>query len=67
MSANQYDALLLDKQLCFPLYACSREVIKRYRPHLEKLGLTYPLKGVEPPTKDRVQNAKNILCKKDSV
>lgn len=41
MSANQYDALLLDKQLCFPLYACSREVIKRYRPHLEKLGLTY--------------------------
>ena len=33
----------------------------------EKLGLTYPLKGVEPPTKDRVQNAKNILCKKDSV
>ena len=41
MSANQYDALLLDKQLCFPLYACSREVIKRYRPYLEKLGLTY--------------------------
>lgn len=41
MSANTYDALLLENQLCFPLYACSREVIKRYRPHLDALGLTY--------------------------
>ncbi|MBR3420337.1 MAG: MarR family transcriptional regulator [Oscillospiraceae bacterium] len=28
-------------QLCFPLYACSREVIKRYRPYLDAVGLTY--------------------------
>ena len=28
----------------------------------EKLGLTYPLKGVVAPTKERVQNAKRILC-----
>lgn len=41
MSANAYDALLLEHQLCFPLYACSREVIKRYRPYLEELELTY--------------------------
>ena len=41
MSEKHYDALLLENQLCFPLYACSREVIKRYRPHLEALGLTY--------------------------
>ena len=34
-------ALLLDNQLCFPLYACAREVIKRYRPFLDELGLTY--------------------------
>ena len=40
MSAN-YDALRLENQLCFPLYACSREIIKRYRPHLDALGLTY--------------------------
>ena len=29
----------------------------------QKLGLEYPLKGIEPPTKERVQNAKNILMK----
>ena len=27
--------------LCFPLYACSREIIKRYTPFLEKIDLTY--------------------------
>ena len=37
----RYDALKLENQLCFPLYAASREVVKRYRPHLEPLGLTY--------------------------
>lgn len=36
-----YDALRLENQPCFPLYAASREVIKRYRPHLDTLGLTY--------------------------
>ena len=41
MQEKRYDALLLENQLCFPLYACSREVIKRYRPHLDALGLTY--------------------------
>lgn len=41
MSDKNYDALLLENQLCFPLYAASREVIKRYRPHLDALGLTY--------------------------
>ncbi|MBQ7761171.1 MAG: MarR family transcriptional regulator [Clostridia bacterium] len=38
---KKYDALLLKNQLCFPLYATSREVIKKYRPHLDKIGLTY--------------------------
>lgn len=41
MAVNTYDALLLENQLCFPLYACSREVIKKYRPHLDAIGLTY--------------------------
>lgn len=41
MSANTYDALLLENQLCFPLYACSREVIKQYRPYLDAVSLTY--------------------------
>ncbi|MCX7922606.1 MAG: MarR family transcriptional regulator [Clostridia bacterium] len=38
---NIDDLLKLDNQLCFTVYACSREIIKLYRPHLEKLGLTY--------------------------
>ena len=38
---NKYDVLKIDNQLCFPLYACSREVIKKYTPFLDKIGLTY--------------------------
>ena len=34
-------ALRLDNQLCFPLYAASRRIIKLYRPVLDPLGLTY--------------------------
>ena len=41
MSEKKYDALKLSKQLCFPLYACSREMIKLYKPWLDELGLTY--------------------------
>lgn len=36
-----YDMLKLDNQLCFALYACSREVTKHYKPELDKLGITY--------------------------
>ena len=35
------NALRLEKQLCFTLYACAREMIKQYKPFLDKLGLTY--------------------------
>jgi len=38
---SKYDALKLDNQICFPLYAASREVIKKYRPYLDEIGLTY--------------------------
>ena len=41
MSKNRYDALKIENQLCFPLYACSREVIKQYKPFLDELDLTY--------------------------
>ena len=36
------DPLRLDQQLCFPLYAASNLLTRRYRPLLEALGLTYP-------------------------
>lgn len=41
MKNTKYDGLKLENQLCFPLYACSKEVIRQYRPYLEKLDLTY--------------------------
>ena len=41
MSDNRYDCIRLENQLCFPLYACAKEVVRRYREPLEKLGLTY--------------------------
>lgn len=41
MSQDKYDVLKLGNQLCFPLYACSREIIKKYKPCLDKLNLTY--------------------------
>ena len=38
---TKYEALKLKNQLCFPLYAASREIIKQYRPYLDALDLTY--------------------------
>ncbi len=38
---KEYERLKLKNQICFPLYAASREVIKRYRPYLDAIGLTY--------------------------
>ena len=35
------DPLRLESQVCFPLYACAKEVVRRYREPLEPLGLTY--------------------------
>ncbi len=41
MDASEFDALRLENQLCFPLYACAREVVKRYKPFLDEIDLTY--------------------------
>ena len=38
---DRYESIRLKNQLCFPLYACSKEIIRQYRKPLEKLGLTY--------------------------
>ena len=39
--ADRYDVLKLENQICFPLYACSKEVVKAYKPYLDELDLTY--------------------------
>ena len=38
---SKYDSLKLQNQVCFPLYACSKELVRQYSPHLKKLDLTY--------------------------
>lgn len=38
---NNYDNIKLDNQLCFPLYACAKEVVRQYRKPLASLNLTY--------------------------
>ena len=41
MNDSNFEGLKLKNQLCFPLYAASREVIKQYRPYLDAINLTY--------------------------
>ncbi|MCM3782975.1 MarR family transcriptional regulator [Neobacillus mesonae] len=36
-----HEELKLENQLCFAIYACSREITKLYQPFLDKLGVTY--------------------------
>ena len=38
---QNFDCLKLENQLCFPLYVCSKEIINKYKPFLEKIDLTY--------------------------
>lgn len=38
---RNFDVLKLENQLCFPLYVCSKEIVKKYKPYLDEIGLTY--------------------------
>ncbi len=38
---DKYEILKLENQICFPLYAAAKEVVRTYQPFLEKLDLTY--------------------------
>ena len=41
MDKSEYDMLKIENQVCFLLYACARESMKKYTPFLEELDLTY--------------------------
>lgn len=41
MDERRYDALKLENQICFPLYAASKEIVRQYKPFLDALDLTY--------------------------
>ncbi len=38
---DNFDPLMLKNQICFPLYACAKEIVKAYKPYLDELDLTY--------------------------
>ncbi len=38
---KNYDGLKLENQLCFPFYVCSKEIVRHYKPYLDKINLTY--------------------------
>ncbi|MBR0398622.1 MAG: MarR family transcriptional regulator [Eubacterium sp.] len=38
---DKYDCLKIENQLCFPLYAAAKEMVKQYKPFLDELDLTY--------------------------
>lgn len=38
---DKYDVLKLENQLCFPLYAVSKEIVRKYTPFLSEIDLTY--------------------------
>ena len=38
----EFEQLKLGNQICFPVYAASRLIIREYQPYLDALGITYP-------------------------
>ena len=59
---DKYDNLKLDNQLCFPLYAAAKEIVRKYKPMLDDLNLTYThtLSLIQYTLKNR-----NAFCCKD--
>ncbi|MGB4658384.1 MAG: hypothetical protein WBI07_04335, partial [Mobilitalea sp.] len=41
LASTCYGSLMLENQLCFSLYVCSKEIIKKYKPLLDPYSLTY--------------------------
>lgn len=64
MQKSEYEALKLENQLCFPLYAASRKVISLYTPYLKPLGLTYTQYLVFLVLSEREQMTVGEICEK---
>ena len=59
-----YDQLKLENQLCFPLYASSHLIVRRYKPYLDELGITYPQYLVLMVLWEHVSMSVNAISKK---
>lgn len=59
---NKYEALRLKNQVCFPLYAASNLIIRKYKPFLDKLDLTYTQYIVMMLLWEHGQANEKLLC-----
>lgn len=59
---DKYEALRLKNQLCFPLYAVSNLITRKYKPLLDKLDLTYTQYIVMMVLWEEKQVNEKLLC-----
>lgn len=59
---NKYESLRLKNQVCFPLYAASNLIIRKYKPFLDKLDLTYTQYIVMMLLWEHGQTNEKLLC-----
>ncbi len=60
---NKYEALRLKNQICFPIYAVSNMITRKYKPYLDKLDLTYTQYIVMMVLWEHGQANEKLLCK----
>ncbi|MBQ7475387.1 MAG: MarR family transcriptional regulator [Clostridia bacterium] len=59
---DRYEALRLKNQLCFPIYAVSNMITRKYKPFLDELDLTYTQYVVMMVLWERGQANEKLLC-----
>ena len=64
---NKYESLKLKNQLCFPLYAVSNLIIRKYKPLLDKIDLTYTQYIVMMVLWEEKQVNEKVLCESLSL
>ena len=59
---DKYEALRLNNQLCFPIYAVSNLITRKYKPYLDELDLTYTQYIVMMVLWEHGQTNERLLC-----
>ncbi len=59
---DKYEALRLRNQLCFPIYAVSNIILRKYKPFLDELDLTYTQYIVMMVLWEHGQANEKLLC-----
>lgn len=59
---DKYERLRLKNQICFPLYAVSNMITRKYKPYLDELDLTYTQYIVMMILWERGQANEKLLC-----